>query len=122
MPGRQPFVAEVTVDFEHSLKATDHQALEEQFRRNAQIHIDAQSVVMGHERTGGGATRNHLQHGGFHLHEIALGEVLAHGVDDLRPGMEHTAAVLVHHQVHVPVPIAGFGVGQPLVLLRQRAQ
>ena len=122
MTGGKPFVTEVAVDFEYPLETTDHQALEEQLRSNTQVHVDTQGVVVSHERTRRGTTRNHLQHRGFDFHEVSVGEVLTHDADNLRTCIEHTATVFVHHQVNVAVTIPGFRVGQPLVFLRQWTQ
>ncbi|VAS51791.1 Uncharacterised protein [Klebsiella pneumoniae] len=52
MAYRDPFVAEVTVDFKHAFKTANHQTFQIQFRRDAQVHIEIQGVVMGNERTG----------------------------------------------------------------------
>ena len=45
-------VAEVAVDFEDAVDATDHGALEEQLGRNAQIELGVECVGVGDEGTG----------------------------------------------------------------------
>jgi hypothetical protein len=65
------FVTEVTVDFEHTFEAAHNQTLQIQFRRDTQVHIHIQRVVMGDERTGRRAAGDHLHHRGFDFHKAA---------------------------------------------------
>ncbi len=122
VPRGHALVAEVAVDFEDLLEAPDHQALEVQLRRDAQVHRQVQRVVVGLERLGRRAARDHLQHRGFHFEEAALGEELADVGDDLGTHAEGLAGFLVDDQVDVALTIALLGVGQAVVLVRQRAQ
>ncbi len=57
MPRAHSFVAEIAVDLEHSIEATDDQTLEIELRCNAHVHFHVQRVVMRHERLGCRATR-----------------------------------------------------------------
>src|SRR5690606_40413165 len=69
-------VAEVAVDLEDLLEAADDQALEVQLRGDAQVHGQVQRVVVGLERLGRRAARDHLQHRGLDFQEVALGKEL----------------------------------------------
>ena len=51
VPGGQALVAEVAVDLEHPLEAAHHQALQVQLRRDAQVQVHVERIVVGLERT-----------------------------------------------------------------------
>ena len=53
--GREPLVAEVAVDLVDALEAADDQALQVQLRRDAQVHVQVERVVVREERARGGA-------------------------------------------------------------------
>ncbi|MNF73573.1 hypothetical protein D3C84_555780 [compost metagenome] len=122
VPGRHAFVAEVAVDLEDLLEATDHQALEVQLRRDAQEHRHVQRVVVGLERLGRGTTGDGLQHRGFHFEETAVVEEVADVGDHLGAHAEGLAHLLVDDQVDVALAVAGLGIGQAVELVRQRTQ
>ena len=61
------FVAEVAVDFEHTLKTAHQQTLEIQLWRNAQEHFLVECVVMCGKGTCIGTARNGVQHGRFNF-------------------------------------------------------
>ena len=74
MRGVGAFVAEVAVDLEHVLDPADDGPLEEQLRRDAQVHVDVVGVHVGLERAGRGSSVHGLQHRGLDLDEVLLGE------------------------------------------------
>ncbi|CRM89846.1 hypothetical protein [Pseudomonas sp. 22 E 5] len=120
--GRDTFVTEVAVDLEHLLEAANHQALEVQLRRDTQEHFQVQCVVVGFERLGRGTTRDGLQHRRFHFEEVTLHQEAADVRNHLRTHAEGLAHVFVDDQVNVALAVALLGVGQTVVLVRQRAQ
>ncbi|SBM29952.1 Uncharacterised protein [Klebsiella oxytoca] len=122
MTNGDTFVTEVTVDFEHALEAANHQTLQVQFRRDAQVHIQIQRVVMGDERTGGSATGDHLHHRGFHFHKAAADHELADAGQDLRTHFKGVARFIVGDQIQVALTIARFLILQAVEFVRQRAQ
>ncbi|MCY1440727.1 hypothetical protein D9M71_570120 [compost metagenome] len=122
MTSRNAFVTEVAVDLEHLLEPANNQALEVQLRRNTQEHAHVQRIVVGFERLGCRAARNGLQHRRFHFQEVTLHQEAADVGDDLRTHAEGLAHVFVDDQVNVALAVALFGVGQAVVLVRQRAQ
>ncbi len=120
--GRKPFVAEVAVDLVDALKAADREALQVKLRRNAQVHVEIQGVMVSNERFRRGTAGNHLHHGCFHFHEAALVHVLADEGDDLGATLKHLPGIRVHDQVDVALPIAELLIGQTVVFVRQRSQ
>lgn len=90
MTNGDPFVTEVTVDLEDAFEAANHQTLEVQFRRDTQVHVQIQRVMMGDERTRGSAARDHLHHRGFYFHKAAAN----HELTDARGICERTLKVL----------------------------
>ena len=77
VPRRHALVAEIAVDLVHALQAADDQALEEQLRRDAQVHVHVERVVMRRERPRRRAARNGLQHRRLDLEEIHRVEEVA---------------------------------------------
>ena len=61
------FVAEVAVDFKHSLETPYQQPFQVQLRRNAQVHFLVKRIVVGDKGTCVGAARNGMQHGRFNF-------------------------------------------------------
>ena len=78
--------------------------------------------MVGFKRLGRGAAWNGLQHRRFHFEEVALHQELANMGDHLRAHPEGVAHVFVDDQVDVTLTIALLGVGQAVVLVRQRTQ
>ena len=119
---RQPLVAEVAVDLEHAVEAADHQPLQEQFRRDAQVHVDVERVVVRDEGLGRRAARDHLQHRRLDFEEALVDHELAHRRDRLAADHEGGARLLVHHQVDVALAVALLAVLEPVELVGQRPQ
>ena len=122
MARRHALVAEHAVELEDALEAADEQALEVELGRDAQVEIDVERVVVGHERARRGAAGNRLHHRRLDLDEAARGEELAQELDDLRAAAKRRAHLLVGDQVEVALAVARLDVGQAMPLLRQRAQ
>ena len=62
VPRGHALVAEVAVDLVDALEAADGQALEVQLRRHAQVQVQVERVVVGHERLGRGAAGDVMHH------------------------------------------------------------
>ena len=119
---RETLVAEIAVDLVHALEAAHDQALQEELRRDAQVHVQVERVVMSHERTCHGTARYDLHHRRLDFHEVQCVEEAPQVLDDPRSRAEHRPALLVYDQVHVALPVALLDVGQPVPLVRQRTQ
>ena len=52
-----PLVAEVAADLEDALEAADHQPLQVQLGRDAQVEVEVERVVVGDERSRGARRR-----------------------------------------------------------------
>ena len=122
MAYRDPFIAEVAVDFEHALKATDDQALQVQLGRNAQVHLLIQCIVVRDEGLGVGTAGDGVQHGRFDFQEAVLHHEVANAGHGLAAGHEALAGVFVHHQVDVALAHLLLGVGHAVELVGHRAQ
>ena len=120
--GGDALVAEVAIDLEHALEAADHEPLEIQLGRDAQVQVGVERVVVRHERPGDRPAGNGVHHRGLDFQEAAVDEEPADVVDGARAGAKHLAAALVDDEVDVAAPVAGLHVGQPVVLLGQRQE
>ena len=67
----EALVAEIAVDLVDALQAAHHQPLQVKLRRDAQVEIDIERVVMGDERPRRGAAVDRLHHGRLHFDEAA---------------------------------------------------
>ncbi|CDL57796.1 FIG00640621: hypothetical protein [Klebsiella pneumoniae] len=122
MTNGDPFVTEVTVDLEDAFEAANHQTLEVQFRRDTQVHVQIQRVMMGDERTRGSAARDHLHHRGFYFHKAAANHELTDARQDLRTHFEGLTRFIVGNQVQVTLTVTRFLILQAVEFVRQRAQ
>jgi hypothetical protein len=119
---RDSLVAEIAVDLVDALDAADDQALQEQLRRDAQVHIHAQRVVVRLERPRHRAAGDRLHHRRLDL-EVAVGvHRVAQRVDHFRAHRERAARFRRDDQVDVALAVAHLLVGEPVELLRQWAQ
>ena len=78
MARRNPFVAEVAVDFEYAFEPAYHQALQIQLGCDTQKHLHIECIVVGSERFGRGAAWNRVQHRRFHFEELRVRHEIAH--------------------------------------------
>ena len=70
VPGRHAFIAKIAVDLVNLFQAANYQPLEMQLGRDAQVEIQIQGIVMGHERSRGRTARNVMHHRRFHLEKV----------------------------------------------------
>ncbi len=122
VPGRQTLVAEIAVDLVHAFEAADDEALQVQLRRDAQIQIAIQRVVVRDERPRRRAAGDRLQHRRLDFDEAERIEELADEAHRAAALLEHALHVGVDDQVDVALAVADLGVGQACPLLRQWAQ
>jgi hypothetical protein len=115
-------VAEVAVDLEHLLEAADDEALEVELRRDAQVELHVERVVVRRERPRRRATRNGMHHRRLDLEIAARHEELADRLHDLRALDEHVARRRIGDQVDVALAVLLLGVGEAVELLGQRTQ
>ena len=115
------FVAEAAVQLEDAFKTAHHKTLEIEFRRNAQVLIDVERVVMRDEGFGVGAARNRVEHRRFDFDEAVLFHEAANGAYGLKARSKALAAFFIDDEVGIALAAAGFDVGEALVLVGKRA-
>ncbi len=113
---RDPLVAEVAVDLVHAVKSADGQALEIELRRDAQIQIDIQCIVVCDEGSRRCASRDGMHHRRFNLYISARIEKAPQLLNNLRAGNKHLSRFVVGNQVQIALPVAQLNVGQPMPL------
>ena len=92
-------VAEVARNLEDAFVAADHQALQEEFRGDAQAQVDVERVGMGPERPGDGTTGQALEDGRLDLDEPLLGHRRPQRGERLEPDVEDTPRVRVGQEI-----------------------
>ncbi len=122
VPGRHALVAEIAIDLVHAFEAADHQPLEIQLRRDAQVHVHVERVVMRLERPRRRAARDGLQHRRLDFEEVHRVEEIAQVAQDAVARDEDAAALLVDDEIHVALPITRVDVGHAMPLVGQRPQ
>ena len=122
VPRRQPLVAEIAVDLVDALEAAHDEPLQIQLGCDAQVHVEVERVVMRDERPRHRAARDRLHHRRLDFHEPERVEELSQVLHDAGARAEHLAALVVHDQVDVALPVAQLLVGEPVPLVRQRTQ
>ena len=100
------FVAEVTADLVHALKSAYDEALEVELRRDTQVHIYVERVMMRDERTRTRTAGYLLQDRCLDLGITRLVKDLTHGAQDGRTFEEGVLHALVHHEVYIALTIA----------------
>ena len=120
--GRDPLVPEIAVDLVHALEPADDEPLEVELRRDPEVQVHVERVVVRLERPRNGAARDRLHHRCLDLQEAARVEEPPERRDEPRAEQEDRADVGVHDEVHVTLPIAGLHVLEAVPLLGQRPQ
>ncbi len=111
MLNRDPFVSEVTVDLENSLKAANDQAFKVEFWSDAQEKIHLQGIVMGGKRLGCCPAGDRLHHRRFNFKIIARHHVVTDQGDDSATFAENVTNILIDDQIEITLAIAGFHIG-----------
>ena len=96
-------------------------------KRDTQIEANVQRVMVRNKGAGGRATRRRFQNRGLHFQKAVGVQKISDGPHDFGTRNQHVAGVAVDKQVHVPLSVAHFYVGQlaelpvpALVFLAQR--
>src|SRR6185437_10505044 len=93
-----------------------------QLRRDAQIELEVERVVMRVEGLGRGAAGNGVQHRRLDFEEAALDEDAADRGDDAAAAPQGLAALLAHDEIEVALAVAQLDIGEAVEFLRQRQQ
>ena len=109
------FVAEVTADLIHAFKTTNDESLQVQLRRDAQVHIYIERVMMRDKRTSRCTTGYLLQDRRLYLRITRLVEYLTHRAQDRRAFQEGVLHSFVDYQVHIPLTITLLGIIESVV-------
>ncbi len=119
---RDALVAEVPVDLVDAIEPADHQPLEVQLGRDAEVELHVERVVVGDEGLGGCAAWNRLHHRGLDLEKAAGVEECPHLADQPALDRERLAHLRVHHEIDVAPAVPCLHVLEPVPLLRQRPE
>ena len=116
-PVAETLVAEHPPDLEHLLHAPDDKPLQIELRRDAQVHIHVERVVMGHERLGGCPAGDRVKDRCLDLDEVARFEEAADLAHHLRTQQQREPGLVRDPQVDVPLPVARVRVGDAVPLV-----
>jgi hypothetical protein len=118
----RPFVAEVAIDLVDPLQPAHQQPLQVQLRRDPQVQVDVQRVVMRDERTRRRPAIQRLHHGRFHFHEVVAFQLAAQRRDYAAARQEDLAHFRVRDQIQIALPVARLHIFQAVPLLRHGEQ
>ena len=115
-------VAEIAVDLINAIQSADHKPLQIKLRRNAQVQIHIESIMVCDERPRRGSPQNRMHHRCFHFHVAALVKKTPNFPNDFRARNENFSRAVIHNQVKITPPIALLDIRKPVPFLRQRQQ
>jgi len=118
--GVHALVAEDAADLVHAVEPAHNEALEVQLRRDAEVHIDVERVVVRDKGSGRRAAGDGVEHRGLDLHIAAVVEELAQVLDELAADLKVAAHLGVDDQIDVALTVARLAVGQAMEFFRQR--
>ncbi len=113
------FVAEVAVDLINAVQPAHGEALQVKFRRNAQVQIHIERIVMGNKRTCRGAAGDGMHHRRFHFDVSALVEEAADFANDGRALDEHVPRISVRDQIQITLAVTNLHILKPMPFFRQ---
>ena len=119
---RDAFIPEVTVDLEDAFDAADGQPLEVELRRDAQVELHVERVVMRHERPRQRAAGDRLHHRRLDFEEAVRLQELANRRHRGGANLEHAPHVGIDDQIEIALAIADLDVLQAVPLLGQRQE
>jgi len=115
----EALISEITVDFKHPFEPPHHQAFQVKFRGNPHVQIHSQRIMIGFKRPCRCPARNGLHHGCFHFKKIPCYEKLTKGLNDPTSGHKNIPHMIVHDQIHIPLTVPGFHIGQAMPFFRK---
>jgi hypothetical protein len=115
-----PLVTKVLAELVDLLDPADDQALQVELRRDSQIEVAIERVVVGGEGPGQRPSVQRLEDRSLDLHEVTRIEPAADLGDRAGPLQEELAGLLVRHQVELPPPVAGLNVLEAVEFLGRR--
>ena len=116
------FVAKAAVDLVDAVQAAHQQSFQIQFRRDSQIQVQVQRIVIRCERPGDRTAGDGMHHRCLYLGKAQRIEELANEPHRARSNPEHPAGFPAHQQVHVTAPQLELPIGDAAPLLRQGPQ
>ena len=122
MDRRKAFITKIAIQFKDPLEAADDQPLEIEFRRDAQIQIGVQRVMVRREGTGSRPTGDGVHHRRFDFKKSAVGQIRAKAGDHPAARLKDAVDAGGGHQVNVALPITDFDVRQPVPFFRKRSE
>jgi hypothetical protein len=118
---RDPLVAEVLAELVHPLQTPDDQSLQVELRRDPQVEVAVERIVVGREGTRQRPAVEGLEDRRLDLEEAALVEPRADGLDHPGAKLEQLPRLRVRHQVELSAPVAGLDILEAVVLVGRRA-
>ena len=119
---RNTFIPEVTIDLENAFDAPDGEPLEIQLRRDAEVELHVERVVMRREGARQGAAGDRLHHRRLDFKEPVGGQELANRRDRAGADLKHAAHVGIDREIEIALAVAHLDVLQAVPLLRQREE
>src|SRR5437016_2877963 len=104
------FVSKVTVDFEYLVESAHEQSFQIEFQRNAQVKIEAKSLVMRSEWFRGSASSDRLQDWRLDFQKAALLQETPRFAQNRDAFFKNYAGTFVRKKIEIPLPISRFNI------------
>ncbi len=116
---RDPFIPEIAVDLVDAFDASHYQALQIQFRRDPQIQIDVERVVMRDKRTRHRAAIERLHHRSLYFEKSSFIQLPPQRPYDVRSCNEDFANFRICDQVEIALPVTRLDIFETMPFFRK---
>src|SRR5580658_7871435 len=111
-------VAKIPVDLEDPLDAAHQQPLQIKLRRDPEIQVQVESIVMRDKGPSGRATVDGLEHRSFYFEKSARFQLPPQRGDNLRSRYEDLSGIGIRDQIEIALAIPNFDIFQAMPFLR----
>ena len=118
---RNAFVAKHAANFVHAFHAANNEALQVQFKRNAQKERHVERVVMRVERASVCATRFSVQNWCFYFNETFRRQCFAERRNNGVANRKGATRFIVRNEVGIALAVTSVGVGETVPFVGKRA-
>ncbi len=99
-------IAKIAIDLVNAIESAHYQPLQIKLRRDAQVQIHVERIVVRDERPRRRSAQNRMHHWRFHFHVAAFVKKIANFPDDFRARNKNFSRPVIHDQIEITPPVA----------------